>query len=138
MLEQAVETATVKVPILREMLGMAIRWHDHGTARDASAALAAATPDPYERSALTRERYQLLLGEFQNAEEGLSLLSAALDDPACTEWAPDTARLVAALGRDEASLARAHRKLAQRERKLPLRIAHSCAAARASPPSTCG
>ncbi|MCG8555751.1 MAG: hypothetical protein MJD61_10775 [Proteobacteria bacterium] len=131
LLETAVALSPHKARILRELYGAALRLNDHEATRDAAAALCELPLEDSEISALMRERYQLLSGQFQDEEAALGVLREALDRPACRDWAPHAACLVAALRRDHELLGRAHQTLAKLARAAEAKAAHLCAAARA-------
>lgn len=131
--ERAAAAASNPEPILREMAGAALRLGDADGARAAMEALLARDPsdvDGEERSALFRDLHELLRMVLEEEDEADALLARALDDRAASSWAPDLARLYAALRKNPALAAKAHLALAARSGDAETAAAHFSAAAR--------
>jgi hypothetical protein len=119
------------LPVLREAYGAALRLADSDGALEAGAALLALPLDDDERSALLRDRLELLRGAGGDEAQADALLMAAVGDGAAAGWAPDAARVRAALSGQEGLLASAHEALAARAADDDSASAHLAAAARA-------
>ncbi|UJR79183.1 hypothetical protein [Sandaracinus amylolyticus] len=126
----AADDAT-KATIAREWLGASLRLGHAAGARDAATALLDQTTiDDEERSAILRDLHELERMVLEDDAAADATLDRALQTSAAA-WAPDAARVLAAMRGDGALLARAHRKLAERASDPDAAAAHLCAAARA-------
>lgn len=132
--ELAIDHAADKPPILRELLGFATLVKNTSVAASAVQRLldADAGLDPDERSAILRERIQLIIDSPEGNDSTLQdAISAALQDPSAVAWAPHAARWHAARHGDHKLLAQSHERLAEQARENEQSAAHWCAAARA-------
>ncbi|AKF08214.1 hypothetical protein [Sandaracinus amylolyticus] len=119
-----------KATLAREWLGASLRLGHATGARDAAKALLEQPIDDEERSAILRDLHELERMVLEDDAAADATLDRALQTSVAA-WAPDAARVLAAMRGDGALLARAHRKLAERAADADAAAAHLCAAARA-------
>jgi tetratricopeptide (TPR) repeat protein len=112
------------------MYGVALRAHQNQTLLDTTQRLLALDLEDAEVSALSWQRYDLLL-EAGDAQGARAALEAALVDPRCVRWAPVVSSVQAALRHDHDLLQRAHARLAELATTPANGAAHLCAQARA-------
>ncbi|MEZ4336008.1 MAG: hypothetical protein R3B82_05215 [Sandaracinaceae bacterium] len=127
----AAEAAADSTPMLREGLVAALRLGDAIGAKTFSEALLERELDDEEHGALLRDTLELARLVLEDAEATRAVMDKALAAPAARKWAPDLARLSAAVDGDLALLATAHEALAERAADDETTAAHLCAAARA-------
>lgn len=127
----AAEASEEPSTILREAFSSALRLGDAAGARQFAEALLAQEIDGEERSALLRDTLELVRLVLEDGEAAQAVLDQALAAPDANEWAPDLARLTAALAGDATRLAAAHQALADRAADDETAAAHLCAKARA-------
>jgi tetratricopeptide (TPR) repeat protein len=122
------------VALLREWQRASLHFDHLAGARAAIQAFLNLTSDhdvePDERSAVLRDWLDIerRLGDDEGFEAALEY---ALQAPEAGDWAPDLARIHAALRGNFARLATAHESLARRGSEPDAQAAHFCAAARA-------
>lgn len=126
----AAEGSPDRATVFREGYMAGLRLGDALGARQFAEALLRQEIDPGERSALLRDTLELVRVVLEDLPAAQTLLDDALASPEAHSWAPDLARLGAAVD-DPARLARAHRALAARSADAETEAAHLCAAARA-------
>jgi tetratricopeptide (TPR) repeat protein len=132
LLQAAAAARGDREPVLRERYHLALRFADPLEASQAAEELTATeTLDESERSALYRERYQLERYARENQGDADAWLRFILNDTSCNVWAPDAARLDAAIHQRHDLLAEAHRALAERSEQDQVAAAHLSAAGRA-------
>lgn len=127
----AAEAAEDPTPMLREGLVAALRLGDAEGAQRFSEALLERELDDEERGALLRDTLELARLVLEDEARAATILGKALEAPAARKWAPDLARITAAVDGDLALLAKAHEILAERAADDETTAAHLCAAARA-------
>jgi uncharacterized protein HemY len=130
LLRKAASNALEKAPILREIYDRALANKAYPEAVHTARELADMVSNQAEQSALLWDSFWLASTEIGNIEKATEILTYGLALPACRAWAPDVARLLGALQKDYAMLARSHEILAERSANDETVAAHLCAAAR--------
>lgn len=129
--QSAAQSAPDSTPVRRELYGGLLRLGDLYAAREVGAALLDHDIDDAERSALLRDQYELLRDVFGDLQATEELLTSVLQIPAAKTWAPDAARIFAAMNDNSELCGTAHMALAEQCDDDRLAASHYCAAARA-------
>ncbi len=130
-LQNAAGDVDLEERILRELYGAARRHGAFDVACEAGGRLLGRELSDAERSILSFSLEGLEREARKNDTRADAILRNAVGDPACGAWAPDLARVRAAISNDHVLLARAHVALAERAESAESAAAHFCAAARA-------
>ncbi|MCB9667822.1 MAG: hypothetical protein H6715_06875, partial [Myxococcales bacterium] len=128
--QSAASVATESTAVLRELYGHLLRLGDLYAAREVATTLLRHELEDVERSALLRDQYELLRDVFGDLDATQELLTEILKVPAAADWAPDAARVFAAMNDNSQLCGMAHETLASRSSDPRLAAAHYCASAR--------